>query len=222
MTRSTQIPQPAIIMPVCPVGTKRAVAAGVARGPHELERRRHLPDGAVVADGQHDRRGDVVDVAVEERHLGRLAHVPDRGRGGGRGDAKLAIVAEHLVQSADDLEPRGDRVEHRGAPVRRQRATLRRRPDQQRGRRVLQRGGHALDDRCVALQMRKHVAHAAPGARGVDDGDDLVGAVADHAVRGLGVGRETVRREHGVAPAHAALAITPRPGRSGSTSLPRS
>ena len=55
-TASTAIPQPAIAIPVWPVGTNTTASPRRARLAVELERDRHLPDRAVGADGEDDRR----------------------------------------------------------------------------------------------------------------------------------------------------------------------
>ncbi len=54
-TASTAMPQPAIAMPVCPVGTNTDRDAAPAGLEVELERHGHLPDRAVRADREHDR-----------------------------------------------------------------------------------------------------------------------------------------------------------------------
>ena len=53
-TASTEMPQPAIAIPVWPVGTNSLAIAARARGRVELERDGHLPDRAVGADREHD------------------------------------------------------------------------------------------------------------------------------------------------------------------------
>ena len=72
-TASTEMPQPAIAIPVCPVGTnseRDPARAGLAV---ELERDRHLPDRAVRADGQHDRAVDLEVRAGRHVEAGRRA-----------------------------------------------------------------------------------------------------------------------------------------------------
>ena len=106
-TASTEIPHPAIAIPVWPVGTNslaipRARAAGV-----ELERDGHLPDRAVGADGEHDLRA--VRQVLAGRRVeagGRLAQVAELDavpRGERR---ELGVVGDELVQAALDVEAR--------------------------------------------------------------------------------------------------------------------
>ncbi len=91
--------------------------AGSARGANDFQRSRHLADIAVVADRQYDRCGYVVGSAAKQWHVGWLAHVPNRRAGIACGFPELCIVAEHVVQPADDLESRVDCGKYRGAPV---------------------------------------------------------------------------------------------------------
>ena len=118
-------------------GYEPRVRAARIRRANELQRDGHLPHGAVVPDEQQRRRGDVVDRAREERHVGRLAHVPDFTAVLASDRGKVFVLAEHVVQAADDVEIGFERVENGLPPIRRQRSALRRGADQQRGRFVL-------------------------------------------------------------------------------------
>jgi len=68
-----------------------------------------------------------------DRKFGRIAGAASGGPGCARPPRrglKLRVVAEHVVQSADDLQLSRDRVEDMLAPIGRQRAAARRGPDQ--------------------------------------------------------------------------------------------
>src|SRR5579862_8989315 len=82
--------------------------AGLIRRTHQLERYGHLSNCAVVSNSQDDGRGGVVRFTGKERHPRRFAHVPDSRSGGAGGGVELAILVEHLVQTAHDLQVRGD------------------------------------------------------------------------------------------------------------------
>ena len=141
ITRSTATPQPSIIIPVWPVGTKTAARPACAGRPAELEGDAHLADRAVGADGQDHVLARAVGPA-DGRLLAarRPAVVDDRDAGGlGRG-GELGVVADERVQPGQDVEAGRDRLEDRPAPGAGQLAAGRGDPDEQ-GRRGAARSG---------------------------------------------------------------------------------
>ncbi len=70
-TASIAIPQPAIAIPVCPVGTKTDFEAALPRGEVELDGDGLLPDRAVGADGEDDLGRDLEVLAGGDAELGR-------------------------------------------------------------------------------------------------------------------------------------------------------
>ena len=190
MSRSTATPQPSIIIPVWPVGTNDGRSAGGLAPPRRSSSATDIlpiaqsvptvritrlpgpwrpPDG-----GLHPvRRPAVVDD-------------PRPGRGGRRGE--LRVVAEERVEAGVDVEAGLDRLEDRRPPRGRQLAAGRRDADEQRVRARLGRASASASDRddrdVVVRQDRRDVA---AGLGRVDDRDDVVGSVADHADGGLAV-----------------------------------
>jgi hypothetical protein len=200
---------------------ERGAAPGTFRCGTQFQRDGHLTDGAVIADEQQGRRRHLVHRAREERRFRRFANVPNPRAAVLRRAFELLVLAEHVVKSAHDLEFGVDGIEDLGTPGRRQCASSRCCSNQQRSRPIRKRITYAPDDRCVAAQMRRHVAHVLAGKRWIDDRDDLVTAVGDYAVRRLCIVGEVLGREHGVFALHAATrSRTPSPGAFGSTSLP--
>ena len=119
-TASTAMPQPAIAIPVCPVGTNTDAMPARARRAVELERDGHLPDRAVRADGEHDRRVDLevrAGRAVEVRRAGgagraarRRARRPAaaaRGRRRASGAGRSRATARCSMQSASSSRHAG-------------------------------------------------------------------------------------------------------------------
>ena len=189
MTRSTATPQPSIIIPVWPVGTMTADGAVAAGRRDELQRDRHLADGAVGADGQdHALAGQVLppDGRLHPVRRPPVVDEPRAGRGGRR--RELRVVAEELVQPGVDVEAGGDRLEDRRAPRGRQLAAGRGDADQQAVR--PDRAVRAPRRGCATNGMSnagQELPQVAAGHGRVEDGDDVVAAVADDAHRGLGV-----------------------------------
>ena len=91
------------------------------------------------------------------------------------------------MQPGVDIEARADRLEDRRPPVAGQAPAGRGDADEQpvRADRALQRLVEGRDERHV--ERRHDLAQVAAGHRAVEDGQDLVVAVADDAQRGLGV-----------------------------------
>ena len=108
-TASTEIPHPAIAIPVWPVGNELALEPAAPRLGVELERDGHLPDRAVGADREHDPRvvGEVAaGRRVEARR--RLPQIAELDSVTGGEDAELGIVRDELVEAALDVEAGGD------------------------------------------------------------------------------------------------------------------
>ena len=85
-------------------GEEPRVEPALFRCACQFERSGHLSDRAVAADRQDDARVDTVGVPREESRRRRRANVPDRRPSPLRRGGKLGILAEELVQAADDLE----------------------------------------------------------------------------------------------------------------------
>ena len=144
-TASTAIPQPAIAIPVWPVGTKTDSRPRLPRLEVELDRDRLLPDRAVGADGEDDRRVDLeVRAGRDVEALGRLPQVAQLDAVLARERRQLGIVGDELVQPALDVEPGRDATPSEaratpagsGHPASRRR---RRRPSARTRQRVLDR-----------------------------------------------------------------------------------
>ena len=182
-TASTAMPQPAIAMPVWPVGTKTDATPRAPRLEVELERDRHLPDRAVGADGEHDRR----------RHLRGSRRSRSRGRaaaGAGRAAPRravarareLVVVAEEHVQAVLDVEPVRDAALQQVDPRRREASALRGDADERGVRVEAERIVDRADDRDAVLRVARR-------ARRVEDRDDVVAPVAKDASHRLPVVR---------------------------------
>ena len=186
MTRSTATPQPSIMMPVWPVGTKTADEARPQGRPAELEGHGHLADGAVAADGQdHAAARPVRAARGHVVALGRAAVVDELHAVDVREGPELGVVGHELVEARNDIQALLDGGHDDGPPRRRDPAALRRDAEEERrgtlGERILQRG----HDGRVALRTQP-LGHVPSGAGAVDDGDHRVRAVGDDAHGGLG------------------------------------
>ena len=178
-TASTEIPQPAIAIPVCPVGTNLAEIPRALRLARELERDGHLPDRAVRPDRQHDVAGHLEVRSRRDFQIGRRAPQVAEGRPGGRREGrKLRVVLDELVQAVVDPDPVADAFAQELPPGRREPAADRRDTDE---RSVWREGHRGLD---VAHDRHASLLLADPGR--VEDDDDVVRAVAQHAVHRLG------------------------------------
>ena len=132
-TASTAIPQPAIAIPVWPVGTKTRGEAAAARLEVELERDRLLADRAVGADGQRDPRRDLEVLAGRDVQVGRrLAQVAQLDAVLARELDQLRVLGDELVQAALEVEAGRDRLLQQLAPGRREAAALRGDADERR------------------------------------------------------------------------------------------
>ena len=192
-TASTATPRSAIEDAGLSGGDERGAHAARARAPRcGLERRRHLAHVAVAADGEHHQRVDA----------GGARAPRSARRAGGRRTSMSARPA-----SRAPAPPARDR--RRGT-----RAARRARPSRARARRAPSRATPAgSSPPCGAMPISRAVGTArrgrrrgrpppgsspptptqasarAAGAGRVDHRDHLVGAVAQHADRGLGVER---------------------------------
>ena len=117
-------------------------------GTREFQHHGHFADRAIVAHREQHGRLDAVHVTREERNVGRFAHVANRNSGGARGGGKLRIVAEHVVQAADDLEFGVDRLQDLLAPLHGQFAAFGRRSDEQGRGPELHAAAHIRYDGC--------------------------------------------------------------------------
>src|SRR5215212_1560344 len=193
---------------------------GLPGGALDLQGGRHLADSAVRSYGERDLRPDLEAFPREERDaLRRLAHVPDGLAG--------KLGGEPLMEAADDLEPgvrRGSQGLH---PLRGEPPARGGEPDEYRGRREFQRLFERPYYRGVAPEVGQNVSHAFACERRVYCGDYLVLAVADQAVRRLGVAvGEPALGQDRVPPLWSSAAChrgcTPRPGSSGRRMRPLS
>ena len=206
-TASTAIPQPAIAIPVWPVGTKRDASPRARRGPVELERDGHLPDRAVGADREHVprrllevRAGGDVQVRGRPAQVAQLDAVPRGER------AQLLVVAQELVQAVLDVQAARDGRPQQLAPRGREAAALGGDADERRRRLEAERLLDRADDRDAALRL--------PRPRRVEDRDDRPLAVGEHAARGLPVVR-VAREALGEDQQPLRRGRTPSPGRLG-------
>ena len=193
ISRSTATPQPSIIIPVWPVGTNDGPVAGGQRRSAKLEGDRHLADRAVGPDRQDHplaravaapdgrlhplRRPAVVDDPRPARAAAAAANSGSSPMNVWRPDrtsSPAAIAARMIVrQAAGSLPPVG------AIPISSASGGV------GQGERLVE----GRDDRdVVAGQEGRHVL-AGPGR--IEDRDDVVAAVADDAIGGLGaVGTE--------------------------------
>ncbi len=149
----------------------------------ELERHGHLPDRAVGADREDGRR--VVRQVRPRRNIEprrRFAQVTQLDAVLACERDQLVVLGDELVQPVLHVEPGADRVLQQLAPCRREAAALRRDAHQRTRRLVLQRLVDAAHDRKAVLGVTR-------GARAVEQRDNMLGAVAHHAPRGLAVVR---------------------------------
>ena len=191
----------------------------------EFERRSHLADGAIAADGQHDTARHVVGGARKQRRGGRHAQIPDARIVPVGERAELGVLAEERVQAVHHFEPGLQCDRDLGAVVVRQFAAGGRDADQERRRAVREACGDGGDDRRVGVEVGDDIPHAFAGVARIDHGDRRVARIRDDAVRGFRRAiAERTRREDDVASRHAATArsFTPSPGPAGSTILPPS
>ena len=176
-TASTEIPQPAIAIPVCPVGTNSDATPRRFASRVEFDRDRHLSDREVGPDREHDPRRYV------EVRAGRHVQIRRRLAQVARLDLVLAreldevgVGGQELVQAVLDVEPFGDA-----------RADLL----AERRREASARGGDA-DERSVRVEAERVVdgaddreAFPVPRALRVEQRDNLLRRVAHDAARGL-------------------------------------
>ena len=206
-TASTAIPQPAIAIPVWPVGTNSLAMPRRLASRVELERDGHLPDRAVRADraARRSRR------ASGSRRSGRSGR-----RGGLRrsrsstpcraaSSASSRIVGDELVQAVLDVEavrdaaPSGARATPAGSG----------RPGSRRRRARSSARAAAPPRPCRRSGSPSCVS---PARVRVEDRDDLLGPVAHHAAGRLPVvrvGREALGEDQ-----QPTRRATPSPGRS--------
>ena len=111
------MPQPAMAMPVWPVGTNTLAQAAAAGLGVELEADRHLAQRAVRADRQHHSCiHRQVAAGGHVQPVRRAAQVADLDALQLRGRGQLGIVAEEVVEAALDVEPGLDRAQDRAPP----------------------------------------------------------------------------------------------------------
>ncbi len=169
-------------------GDEGNVIAGRPAGVAQLERHRHLADRAVGANRQDDPLAGAVaapEGGLEALRRAAVVDDPDAGDGGRRGE--LRVVAEERVEPGVELQAGIDRRVEDRVPLVGESAAGRRDPDQQRigalpagdGQRLVERP----DDRDVPTG--DPLPDVASRERGIEDGDDVVPPVADHAEGGL-------------------------------------
>ena len=178
-------PQPSIMMPVWPVGTKTAESPAARAASTELERHAHLADGAVGADGEDDVAAGAMRAARGDLVALRRAPVVDQLDAMGRREGgELGILGDELMQAGDDVQACLDGGTDGGPPVGRDAAALRRDADEERrglpGRLVCQSVGQARHDGDVTVGPQP-VADVAPGLAAVEHRDHRVPPVADDA-----------------------------------------
>ena len=219
------MPQPAIEMPICPVGTKTARSPAARAAAASSSVTVILPIAQSVPTVCTMRAGTPRPAPLGvERPAGTRAEVaqlePARRS---RGD-QVGIAAELVVQPGLDVQAERERLEQRVLPFRRQLAACGRDADREALR--AERGG--LGDRrrrsgpaCPRTGTTSF--DALPGVQRVDDGHDLALAVADEAVRGLAVRRVQNRPRRRPRRARSRRAAPRRgPGRCESTMRPSS
>ena len=130
ITRSTDVPQPAIAMPVWPVGTNSAAVPAACAARVSSSAAVILPTAQSLPTVSTTRLVDIVGGAGKERRRGRHAQVPDARIVRVRQRAQLGVVVEKGVQTVDDFELRLERERDLGAIRRRQRAAGRGDADQ--------------------------------------------------------------------------------------------
>ena len=182
-TASTEIPQPAIAIPVCPVGTNTEAIPRLAGLAVELERDGHLPDRAVRADGEHGlagqlevRAGRHIEVGrrppqIGQRDAGRRARAPTISGSSARNWCRpFSMSSPFRMQSRSrSRQAGGKRPPCVATPTR---AVV---GSQRQGR------GDVRDDRHTLLRL--------PRTRRVEDRDDVLAAVAQHPAHRLAVVR---------------------------------
>src|SRR5205085_7011664 len=139
-------------------------------------------DRTVGADGEDDARVDPQVLAGDRREVGRrAAQVAELDAVTARQLDEPRVVAEEDVQAVLDVEAALDAGANQLDPLRREAAALRRDADERRRRAERQRLLDRADDRQAVLALAR--------ARGVEDGDDVVAAVAQDAAGRLAVVR---------------------------------
>jgi len=165
-----------------PRGHEDGAQAACARCPVEREGDRHLPDRAVRADGEHDLRRHLEIRAGRNAQLGRRAAQVAQLDAVARGElGQLGVVGQELVQAVLDVPALADAGLQELAPGRREAAALGGHAHE-RGRRVEAEGlVDGADDRDAGMGL--------PRPARVEDGDDVVAAVAEDAAHRLPVVR---------------------------------
>ena len=181
-TASTAIPQPAIAIPVWPVGTKRASS------PRARAARSSSSETVIFPIAQSEPTVSTIRAGIV-----RFAPVGTSRSAGGRRRSRsstpwcaassheLRVVREELVQAVLDVQAGGDAALEQLAPGRREAAALGRDADDRGRRPEGERVVHRGDDRDAALRL--------PRARRVEERDDLPLSVGEHAAGGLPVVR---------------------------------
>ena len=102
---STEMPQPAIAIPVWPVGTNSEATPRRSRLAVELQADRHLPDRAIRPDRQDDRRRHLEVLAGRDVQVGRrLSQVAQGDVVLSRELDELGVGGQELVQAVVDVE----------------------------------------------------------------------------------------------------------------------
>jgi hypothetical protein len=170
-------------------GQEGTVKPTFARLAIEFEGCGHLACGAIAAD-EHDRvAARAMWCEVGDALFGRgAAHIPDGYITASRGGAKFFIVREEDVQAADDIEASVDSGENLTTPGIGQVAAAVGDANEQSVRLVGEGGvdiGH--DRNALAKWFVQGVGHILTGGLAIDNGNDGILAVADHAGGGFAV-----------------------------------
>ena len=183
-TASTAIPHPAIAMPVWPVGTNSLWMPRRRASRSSSSDDGHLPDRAVGADGQDDRRA-VREVRARSGRSGRAAACAGRAaRRRARARARRARRRRRRTRAGRSRCRGPARIasfsssRHAGG----KRPPCVATPTSAAVGSYAQRLGDRADDREAVLASR-------PARVRVEQRDDVLGAVAHHAARGLAVVR---------------------------------
>ena len=185
ITASTQMPQPSMKIPVCPVG---ANAARTPRGGEcvaQLEHDRHLADVRVGAHGENDRLVQLADPPGAHRQLlGWFPNVMNRHSKLRGKRTEFGVFADEAVQPIPDLQAMLDGPGQGRAQVVRQAVARYGDADEKRVCPADDAIGHAVHDGDGAAESEDVVGSLA-GMATVEDGSDVGCRVPDDRMRGL-------------------------------------
>ncbi len=148
----------------------------------ELQGDGHLADGAVRADRQHGAAGKL-EVGAG-RNVEALRRAPEIGEARPMAPGQLdelGVVGDELVQAVLDRDALAQARLQDLAPCGRERAALRGDPDERHGRLEAKRLAHGGDDRKAVHRLARVLR--------VEDRDDVLAPVAQHATHRLAVVR---------------------------------